>query len=166
MGSLRKKCKTYGCPNLHHNASGYCDECTAKYRSSHPRTENEKPTLPARKEYRSWKWRKFAQDFLKLHPTCEICGAPATCVDHKDMTADMMVDAYGGFDYDPAHYQALCRSCNARKGMHEDRAMRAAYQKDIAALSQHPEGRGEKNQGPSSTAFGGDRPTHGEVQDV
>ena len=82
------------------------------------------------------------------------------------MTADMMVDAYGGFDYDPAHYQALCRSCNARKGMHEDRAMRAAYQKDIAALSQHPEGRGEKNQGPFSTAFGGDCPTHREVSDV
>ena len=117
MGSLKKRCKTYGCPNLHHNASGYCDECTAKYRESHPRQESEKPTASARKAYGSWKWRKFASDFLRLHPVCEICGAPARVCDHKDMTADMMVDAYGGFDYEPSHYQALCYSCNARKGM-------------------------------------------------
>lgn len=167
MGSLRKKCKTYGCPNLHRNASGYCDECTARYRADHLRAESEdKPTAPARKEYRSWKWRKFASDFLRLHPTCEVCGAPARVCDHKDMTADMMVDAYGGFDYDPAHYQALCYSCNARKGTREDRAMRAAYKADLAALSQHPEGRGEKNGHPASTAFGGDVPTHGEVSNV
>lgn len=167
MGSLKKRCKTYGCPNLHHNASGYCDECTAKYRAAHPRIEqDEKPTAPARKEYGSWKWRKFASDFLRVHPVCEICGAPANVCDHKDMTADMMVDAYGGFDYDPAHYQALCYSCNARKGMREDRTMRAAYQSDLAAISQHPKGRGEKNGHPASTAFGGDVPTHGEVLNV
>ena len=82
------------------------------------------------------------------------------------MTADMMVDAYGGFDYEPSHYQALCYSCNARKGMREDRAMRAAYQSDLAAISQHPKGRGEKNGHPASTAFGGDVPTHGEVLNV
>ena len=166
MGSLKKRCKTYGCPNLHHNASGYCDECTAKYRESHPRQESEKPTASARKAYGSWKWRKFASDFLRLHPVCEICGAPARVCDHKDMTADMMVDAYGGFDYEPSHYQALCYSCNARKGMREDRTMRAAYQSDLAAISQHPKGRGEKNGHPASTAFGGDVPTHGEVLNV
>ena len=153
MGTLRKRCKTYGCPNLHRNPSGYCDECTARYRASHPRQETEKPTDSARKAYGSWKWRKFASDFLRVHPVCEICGAPARVCDHKDMTADMMVDAYGGFDYDPSHYQALCYSCNARKGMREDRAMRAAYQSDLAAISQHPKGRGEKNAGGASTAF-------------
>lgn len=164
MGSLRKKCKTYGCPNLHHNASGYCDECTAKWRAAHPRTEgDEKPTAPARKEYSSWKWRKFSRDFLALHPVCEVCGAPATVCDHRNMTADMMVDAYGGFDYDPALYQALCYSCNARKGRREDRAMRKAYQADLAALSQHPEGRGLENGATPSTALGGACPTHGEV---
>ena len=167
MGSLKKRCKTYGCPNLHHNASGYCDECIAKYRAAHPHTENdEKPTAGARKAYGSWKWRKFASDFLRLHPACEICGAPAKVCDHKDMTADMMVDAYGGFDYDPSHYQALCYSCNARKGMREDREMRAAYQADLAAISQHPKGRGEKNARGASTAFGRESPTHEEVLNV
>ena len=167
MGSLRKKCKTYGCPNLHRNASGYCDECTARYREKHPQiTSEDKPTSSARRQYGSWKWRKFSQDFLRLHPVCEICGAPARVCDHKDMTADMMVDAYGGFDYDPLHYQALCFSCNARKGMREDRAMRAAYKQDLAALSQHPEGRGEKNATPATTASGRHCPTHGEVKNV
>ena len=167
MGSLRKKCKTYGCRNLHHNASGYCDECIAKYREAHPRTEsNEKPTSPARKEYSSWKWRKFSSDFLRLHPICAICGAPAEVCDHKDMTADMMVDAYGGFDYDPSHYQALCRSCNTRKGTREDRVMRAAYQRDLTAISQHPEGGIRKNATHATTAFGGDVPTHEEVSNV
>ena len=164
MGTLRKRCKTVGCPNLHRNASGYCDECTAKYRASHPRTDDNRPSATQRGY--GWEWRKFAKDFLRLHPTCEICGAPATCVDHKDMTADMMLDAYGVFDYDPAHYQALCYSCNARKGAREDKAMRAAYRKDLAALSQRPEGRGSKNDAASTTAFGGDVPTHGEVSNV
>lgn len=128
--------------------------------------EKEKPTAPARKLYSSWEWRKFAADFLRQHPVCEICGAPARVCDHKDIPADVMADAWGRFDYDPAHYQALCYSCNARKGAREDKAVRAAYQQDLAAISQHPEGRGEENQGAPSTAFVGNAPTHEEVLDV
>jgi 5-methylcytosine-specific restriction protein A len=30
------------------------------------------------------KWRKAREDFLKLHPTCAMCGAPATVVDHRE----------------------------------------------------------------------------------
>lgn len=44
--------------------------------------------------------------------------------------------------------------------------MRAAYQSDLAAISQHPKGRGEKNAGGASTAFGRNNPTHGEVVNV
>ena len=160
MGTLRKRCKTYGCPNLHHNSSGYCDECIARYRATHPREEKEKPTSSARKHYSSWQWRKFSQDFLKEHPVCEICGAPSEVCDHKDMTADMMVDAYGGFDYDPSHYQALCRSCNARKGTREDKAMRTAYKAELNALNSL-RGCSGKNGTPSSTRLGGKDPTHG-----
>ena len=163
MGSLRKKCKTYGCPNLHHNASGYCDECTAKYNATHIR-KDERPSA-AKRGY-DWTWRTYARNFLKEHPVCEICGAPATCVDHKDMTADMMMDVWGRFDMAPSHYQALCSSCNTRKGRHEDKTMREAYRADLAALSQHPEGRSGKIHPLPSTAFGGDVPTHGEVLNV
>lgn len=148
MGTLKKRCKTYGCPNLHRNRSGYCDDCEAKYNATHPRKREANRPVAVVKEYGSYRWRKFAQDYLERHPVCAICGQPATCVDHKDMTADMMVDAYGGFDYDPAHYQALCFSCNARKGTREDRAMRAAYEADKAVLSsmnRDPQGEGQKN---------------------
>lgn len=155
MGSLRKRCKTFGCPNLHRNRSGYCDECEARYRAKHPRKDDRLQEV--RRAYGSYAWRKFAADYLKAHPVCAICGAPATCVDHRDMTADMMVDAFGGFDYDPSHYQALCTSCNARKGMKEDKAMRAGYEADktrLAALSQQTPGGGfEKHPRGVSTAF-------------
>ena len=77
------------------------------------------------------------------------------------MTADMMMDAWGRFDMDPSHYQALCSSCNTRKGRHEDKAMREAYKADLVALLQHPEGGIRKIATPATTAFGGDVPTHG-----
>ncbi len=79
------------------------------------------------------------------------------------MTADMMMDAYGSFDYDPSHYQALCSSCNARKGVREDKAMRARYERDkrnLSEISSTPEGEGEKNDSPLPTALGSESPTH------
>lgn len=95
----------------------------------------QRPVESARKEFGSQKWRKFAKDFLALHPTCEICGAPATSCDHKDIPADVMIDMWGAFDYDPSHYQALCHSCNARKGASYDRQIRRKYRKDLETMA-------------------------------
>lgn len=129
MQRLKKKCKTFGCPNLHTNTNGYCDECNRKWREKHPIVEKDDRPSASRRGY-NYKWQKFSRDFLALHPTCAICGAPARVCDHKNMTADMMMDAYGAFDLDPAHYQALCYRCNTRKGAREDKAMRKAYLRD------------------------------------
>lgn len=52
----------------------------------------------------------------------------------------MMMDAYGAFDLDESHYQALCVSCNARKGYREDRKMRQEYAAGLAALDVPGEG--------------------------
>lgn len=139
---LRKKCKTYGCPNLHTNVSGYCDDCIRKWRSTHQKTDH-RPSAAAR-GYDS-RWQKFSRDYLREHPTCAICGAPAKVCDHKDIPADVMMDAYGSFDYDISHYQALCVACNTRKGCHEDRMMREAYETDKRELSAMAQGEGEKN---------------------
>ncbi len=152
MGLLQKKCKSYGCGNLHHNVSGYCDECTAKWRAAHPEKRAETPADAARKHYGSGKWRKFSEDYLRFHPTCALCGAQAKVVDHKDMPADVMVDVYGGFDYDPSHYQALCYRCNAIKGAHEDKKVREAYRRDKAALE--TQGGVLKNEIASSNGLG------------
>lgn len=144
MGTLKKRCKTYGCRNFHHNSSGYCDECTKRWKEKHPKKDDKRPS--AGKRGYDWAWTKFARKFLASHPVCALCGAPATCVDHKDMTADMMLDAYGRFDYDESHYQALCSSCNARKGAREDRLMRAEYARDKQSLADlRPQGEGLKN---------------------
>lgn len=140
MGSLRKNCKTIGCHNLHTNRSGYCDECQARWRAAHPDQAYEKARGSSSARGYGWKWRRFAKDYLTRHPVCAICGQPATCVDHKDMTADMMLDAYGAFDYDESHYQALCASCNARKGAREDRMMRQDYIDGLRRLSDPGEG--------------------------
>ena len=117
---LQKRCKVRGCNNLHHNANGYCDEHQITRRG-----RDERPSAQER-GYDS-RWTSFARNYLKLHPVCEICGGPASCVDHKTATADMMLDAYGSFDYDEANYQALCSACNTRKGRREDVAMRRSY---------------------------------------
>ena len=117
---LQKRCKVRGCNNLHHNANGYCDEHQITRRGRDERTSAQERGYDSR-------CTSFARNYLKLHPVCEICGAPASCVDHKTATADMMMDAYGCFDYDEANYQALCSACNARKGRREDVAMRRSY---------------------------------------
>lgn len=132
---LKKRCKTWGCPNLHYNKSGYCDECTAKYRATHPSYYEEKRPDAAKRGY-NYRWYKFAKDYLREHPVCAICGKPAEVVDHKDVPADVMMDAYGQFDLDPAHYQALCRRCNAVKGVTYDRDARQMYHNDKEFLSQ------------------------------
>lgn len=153
MGCLKKRCKTYHCPNLHHNASGYCDECTARWRAAHPRKDDKRPS--AYKRGYDSRWTKFAKNFLSLHPTCAICGQPATCVDHK-IPADVMLDAWGSFDYDPDHYQALCASCNARKGAHEDKTLRMAYydsKKALDVLNHDPRGGDGKIDSGTKTAF-------------
>lgn len=136
MGSLRKNCKTYGCRNLHTNKSGYCNDCMARYALLHPKEEKQEDRPSAvERGYGKGRWKRFAQSYLMAHPICAICGAPATCVDHKDMPADVMLEVYGGvFDYDEGHYQALCNSCNARKGKTEDKQKRAQYRADKEKL--------------------------------
>ena len=126
---LKKRCKTYGCPNLHSNVSGYCDECTAAYRRNHPSTY-EKSRPSAHKRGYDYKWQKFRRDFLAVNPVCAMCGAKAEVVDHKDIPADVMLEAYGSFDLDPSHYQALCRRCNTLKGLDYDKKAREAFHQD------------------------------------
>ena len=135
MGSLKRNCKTFGCRNLHTNRSGYCNACMERYALLHPKAESEDKRPSAAERGYDGKWQRFAKFFLMANQTCAICGAPATCVDHKDMPADVMLEVYGGtFDYDESHYQALCSRCNARKGKTDDRKMRERYEADKARL--------------------------------
>lgn len=144
-----KRCKTYGCPNLHYNDNGYCDSCYAAFKAKHPqyydkdgnklsekawqKKYDEKRGTASQRGY-TYKWRQFARKFLESHPACAMCGAPATVCDHKTDTADMMMDAYGEFDYDDRNYQALCARCNALKGATSDKDKRQEYYEAKRAL--------------------------------
>lgn len=138
--AFKKRCKTVGCPNLHSNRSGYCNACSRSYYAAHQSSYEERRASSTERGYDA-RWNRFARDFLKSHPTCTMCGKPSTCVDHKDMPADVMLSAYGRFDLDPIHYQALCNRCNASKGKREDRMMRNEYEKDMKWIERHGGGK-------------------------
>lgn len=146
MGIFRKKCKTYQCPNLHRNVSGFCDACQAKRSASFmykvikdpqgaPTIIKQLDRISAVKRGYDHSWNKFARHFLDRNPTCAICGKPAQCVDHKEIPAEIMIDMFGKFDLDPSLYQALCFSCNRRKAV-QDREQIDRYFKDKEKLSQ------------------------------
>ena len=112
---LKKRCKTFRCPNVHTNKNGYCDECSRKY--ARERSDNsEQNRATAQQRGYDWRWRMFSQQFLRKHPVCVLCGKPATCTDHKNTPAEIMLDLYGRFDLNEANYQALCTRCNTIKG--------------------------------------------------
>ena len=148
MGSLKKNCKTPGCPNLHTNRSGYCDECMARYAATHPKEPAEERRPSSTERGYDYTWRRFARTFLINHPTCAICGAPAVCVDHKYTPADVMLESNGGvFDYDESQYQALCVACNTRKGKTTDVRRRQQYRNDRIRLGLAPRGRVTEKRG-------------------
>lgn len=142
MGTLRRKCMTYMCPNLHRNRSGYCDECEKrKGINSHGSAPPCKPlgkagersgTSSADRGY-DRRWAEFSKEYLRRHPVCAMCGAPAEVTDHI-IPADVWMDAQGGFDYDESNYQPLCRKCNSKKGRTADREVRRKYLEDKGKL--------------------------------
>jgi 5-methylcytosine-specific restriction protein A len=140
MGLFKKRCKTYGCPNIHSNVNGYCDECNARRSYSylnHPvHPAKRSPDLRPSASQRGYdaSWHKFASEYLSNNPVCAICGRPAQCVDHKDVPAEVMMDMYGSFDLDPTHYQPLCFSCNQKKAA-QDRQVIRQYFQDKEALA-------------------------------
>jgi len=139
MGIFRKRCKTFGCPNLHSNASGFCDVCQAKRASEYlhnpvkPYIRIESRPSASNRGY-DHSWHKFASDFLSRNPVCVQCGKPAQCVDHKTIPAEIMMDMDGRFDLDSGKYQALCFSCNRRKAG-EDRRKVEKYFADKEKLA-------------------------------
>ncbi|MEA5032316.1 MAG: hypothetical protein VB025_09230 [Sphaerochaeta sp.] len=138
---MKRMCKTFGCPNFHHNKSGYCDDCTRRTAQSFCDRADDRPSAHAR-GYDS-RWRMFSRKFLAEHPVCAICGEKATVTDHKDTPAEIMLDIFGRFDLDTNHYQALCTSCNVRKGTEDRRKVDEYFAKK--ELREQRQGEGQKN---------------------
>lgn len=146
-----KGCKNCGKPTANADYWGYCPACVAAYNARHPerlKTDHDSESNRRYEEKRgnsrqrgySSRWTTFSKEFLRKHPTCAICGRPARVTDHKTIPADVMMDAWGSFDYSEENYQALCVRCNTRKGMTEDERARLEYQEMKFKLLQMEKG--------------------------
>jgi hypothetical protein len=62
---------------------------------------------------KAWKWLRRVK--LTADPLCELCGKPATDVDHK-----ASINA-GGDRHDMANLQSLCHECHSRKTLYLER---------------------------------------------
>jgi len=62
-----------------------------------------------------YRWQKYTAWFLTNHPLCEVCGLPATDVDHiKPVTGpdDPLF-------WDEGNHSAKCHSCHSKKTARE-----------------------------------------------
>lgn len=100
-----KTCMKPGCTAL--TSGRYCD----KHR---PKDGGRRPA-----EWRSWynssRFRNARAAFMAEHPTCAVCGALATDLDHRIPHKGNAL-----LFWDTGNWQALCDSCHGRKTASED----------------------------------------------
>lgn len=75
------------------------------------RPEAARPSA-ARRGY-GGKWRVIRAAFLKAHPRCEACGAPASEADHRTPLAAGGTHAW-------VNLRPLCKPCHSRKTARDD----------------------------------------------
>lgn len=94
-------CRTPGCRNRS-TGHGLCPACEAGRKRHNDAT---RPSASAR-GYDA-RWREARARYLLAHPTCALCGDPATEAHHITRKRD------GGTD-DDANLMALCHACHSR----------------------------------------------------
>jgi 5-methylcytosine-specific restriction enzyme A len=95
-------CSQPGCPGIA-LTGGRC--------RTHARTPQPRPSKVARGYDREWQRIRAAQ--LRRQPECEMCGEPATDVDH-------ILPLRKGGDNGVGNLQSLCKRCHSRKTARED----------------------------------------------
>jgi 5-methylcytosine-specific restriction protein A len=107
--SLLKVCAEPGCHAL--VKSGRCPvhDLKRQYYRDHPRGSSTARGYGQR-------WRKARARFLREHPWCVLCGAPATIVDHR-------VPHRGDprLFWDERNWQSICKPCHDSKTAREGR---------------------------------------------
>ena len=103
----KRPCSVPGCPAIAEVGS----RCAAHAREYKVKTETPRAS--------SWRlgydteWRKLRVAFLRRHPVCEMCGEPATQVDH-------IVPKSRGGGNEWENLQALCRRHHSAKSARYD----------------------------------------------
>ena len=92
-------------------------KCACQIRQEVDRKRRAEANRPsARERGYNGKWEIERAAFLKVHPTCTRCGAPAKVVDHKI--------PHRGSDklfWSRSNWQPLCVSCHARWKQRQER---------------------------------------------
>jgi 5-methylcytosine-specific restriction protein A len=97
-------CAEPGCPVILDDGPGRCPE--------HRRGRAGSGT----RGYDTSAWRRARDRYIRAHPDCEHCGAPAIDVHHRDHRHPSEPGAN-----DPANLESLCRSCHRRVTEHAKR---------------------------------------------
>ena len=105
MPTLKRLCDAPGCGELSVRASKYCVRCKAKSIARARLAEKKRPSA-ARRGYND-KWRMIRANYLRRNPNCEICGKPATEVDHIKPLSE-------GGTHRSENLRALDKSCHSR----------------------------------------------------
>jgi 5-methylcytosine-specific restriction protein A len=92
-----KPCAYPGCPEIVHGRNRYCDKHQAQ---EWRRESRERRAAGTHADYGP-RWREISKRYLRDHPTCERCGAPAEVVHHL-------------IPGDHSALQSLCRSCHSK----------------------------------------------------
>ena len=105
-------CTTPGCTRPAPPGQSRCDQCITRRRSA-TRKPDTRPSAAAR-GYDA-KWRRTRAAHLRMEPTCRVCGAAATHVDHIDGQGPL-----GPRGHDHANLQSLCAADHNRKTNRHD----------------------------------------------
>jgi 5-methylcytosine-specific restriction protein A len=84
-----------------------CGSLSDKTRCPAHRHRDRRPSA-AKRGY-DHRWRQTRARFLRDHPSCASCGAPAVDVHHLDGLGPR-----GPLGHDPHNLQALCKPCHGR----------------------------------------------------
>lgn len=105
-------CITAGCTKAAPPGQSRCPECTTRRRAA-TRKPDTRPSATARGY--DQRWRRTRAEHLRLEPTCRVCGAAATHVDHIDGQGPL-----GPRGHDHANLQSLCHADHNRKTNRHD----------------------------------------------
>ena len=101
---LRKGCAVPNCPGLTHRQFCQAHDTTKARARDRQRTYGRR-------------WRSYSQRFRRIHPDCQLCGSPATQVDHIHPVSGSADPLF----WEPTNHQAFCASCHSRKTVNDGR---------------------------------------------
>ena len=111
---IKRMCLEPGCSGIAAQG-GYCEKHARQGNLSLFEGTRRKGSAAYISLYNTGAWRRMRAAFLKAHPFCAVCGAPATVADH--------IIPHKGNEalfFDEASLQPLCKACHSRKTLEEN----------------------------------------------